>query len=601
MQRQFPGKAKHIEQLQSKIDDITSRVQQSYETGGTGYLGRFYKAKEEELAQRKFPLTGSKFKVRQQYAKTREEIPFEVRQKMGEIQEPAYPYVKRSLQANSDLQVNQLFNYASRNKEWVSDVWKEGMVNKPLPEAKSYGSLAGKYVHPQIYSDVTEMNAIKSEWGKLYNTLEGIWKMFKTVWNPPTHAHNLFGNSVLLDLSGMSHDQQMKYLVRTLTDVKNNAPEWQKVSRIFGGSSMVKGEILDDMLRSVSLDTNASGMSKVLNTFNNFIKKSSAKPAELYQFEEQVGKYMKYLQMRDKGWTTMRSVREAQKWLFDYSDISSFEKNVARRFMPFYTFPRKAIPRVAEAMIKNPTAVYKYPLIINGIEQHALSKLEITDKDYAQIQKTLPDYMQKGDYMLMPYRDANGDLRFLSLTYLFPIADITQGLANEPLKTIVANPLMNAIADIQRNKSGFTGNPIVLNTDTKKERTAKQALYWWYMLTPPGAPRGMNWDKLYDAIVGTKTKYETPAGEYKHKRLLPETIAQTIFGLTTAPVDTELQEKFYRIGLGTDTRDSGIELVKKMRKAESELKIGNIKKEEYDILMKQYNQQWEEVKKRARE
>lgn len=46
--------------------------------------------------------------------------------------------------------------------------------------------------------------------------------------------------------------------------------------------------------------------------------------------------------------------QEVKKALFDYSDLSAFERNVMKRFVPFYTWSRKNIPAQLESLVLNP-------------------------------------------------------------------------------------------------------------------------------------------------------------------------------------------------------------------------------------------------------
>jgi hypothetical protein len=46
--------------------------------------------------------------------------------------------------------------------------------------------------------------------------------------------------------------------------------------------------------------------------------------------------------------------RQAKKWLLDYSALSPIEKNVMKRFIPFYTFYRRALPLMMESVVTRP-------------------------------------------------------------------------------------------------------------------------------------------------------------------------------------------------------------------------------------------------------
>ena len=51
-----------------------------------------------------------------------------------------------------------------------------------------------------------------------------------------------------------------------------------------------------------------------------------------------------------------RAASSAKTWLFDYGDLTPFEQAGMKRIMPFYTYTRKVLPRVFEAMVRDPRA-----------------------------------------------------------------------------------------------------------------------------------------------------------------------------------------------------------------------------------------------------
>lgn len=575
VKHRFPGRANKIRKLESQIQGITDKVQASYKTGGTEYFPRLYTVKEE--AARKAPLF-SKQKVRAQYAKKRQKIPFEVRKAMGEIKEPAYPVIKRLIQTGSDIETAKLFHFAAKHPKWVSSAWQKGLVKTALPNTKMYGTLRGKYVAPQIYKDVTELMRIRGNFEAYYDTLIGGWKAGKVIWNPATHFRNIFSNSILLDLSGMDHIQQSKYMVQAIKEIKAGSKEYQVAKRYFARTTLIRGELLDDMLRGVK-ESQGSGLDKTINLIPKLVGKGkiSGKPAQIYQTEEFLGKFMKYLQQRDKGKSVIKAVEEANKWLFDYGELTKWEKLIARRAMPFYTFPRKALPRVAEAAANNPYALAKYPLLAKMTTQYSLHKLDLTEKDYEQLKKTLPEYMQRGSYVLMPWRDENGDLRFFDWTYVVPWGEIYDAHERGILKAGITNPMVQIWADLSRNKSGWTDREIYKETDTTSEKTYKALEYTWQSIMPSLAYKGIYWNKLEEAATGKPSKRGKT-------RPLSETIAHTVFGLRTQPIDVD-EQKMFKIW---DKQSRMQELESKMRDITVRFGAGNIDKEEYQKKRDQY-------------
>ena len=575
MQRQFPGKAKKAQEITDKVAKISESLQQQYHLGGEAYFPRMYISKEEQAA-RGLPLFAER-RVRAQFAKQRKKIPEAARKAMGEIKEPAFPVMKRMIQESSAIETAKLFEFAAGNPKWASSEWIPGFVKKALPDTKAYGALRGKFVHPIIHGDVTALLRTKSEIEALYDTGIATWKLGKTIWNPAVHFRNMFSNSVLLDLSGMDAIQQAKYIGKSLKHIRGNSQEYQQARRYFMRTTMVKGELLDDMLKGFK-EVEGQGLRNLISGFNKGVSKASATPSQIYQSEEFIGKFIKYLEQRDKGKTVIEAVQEANKWLFDYSDLANWEKNIARRIMPFYTFPRKALPRVLEAAANRPLVLAKYPMLAKSLTQYSLYKLELTTKDYEQIEKLLPEYMNQGSYLLMPYRDANGDLRFFDWTWNVPWGGIFEAEQRGLMKSAITNPLVQITYEIMQNKSSWTGRkiyddaiPVDKQTPAyRKEQNFKKMLYVWQALSPSLAYKGIYWDKLYGAATGKKIRGKD--------MLLPESIAHTIFGVRTQALDVSEARrwKMLRMAKGFD------ELRGNMVKVLMQKANGDITEQEFD-------------------
>jgi len=581
MQRRFPGKASKIEELQTNIDDIARQLKQSdIAAGGLKYMPRMYTSKEVSVLEKQF-YGWSPQRIRAHYAKQRQPIPFEVRKMMGEIKEPAYPVMKRLIQEGADIETGKLFEFAAQNPEWTSNIPIPGF--KQLGDTKALGALREKWVNPRIYDDVTEIVRTRTGFEQIYDTLIGSWKLGKVVLNPATHFRNKFSNKILLDLSGMGYGEQAKYAIKAFKHYKQNSDEYTTAKHYFARTTQLKGELLDDILKT---QTKGSDFSKAINAVRGGVKKAVREPAKMYQHEEFINKFMKYLQQRDQGKSVMDAVQEANKWLFDYGDLTRWEINIARRVMPFYTFPRKALPRVIEAATARPHTIAKYPLIAKMTTQYSLAKLNLTDKDYSEITKVLPEYMRNGSYMLMPYRDNNGDLRFFDWTYILPWGELANASSRGVLESAITNPFFQIASDLIHNKSTWTDREIYKETDTTKEKSLKMFKYFWTSLTPSLAPKGLYWDKLEQAVLKKPSK----TGKV---RPLPETTAHTLFGLRTQAIDVQEQKKFKLF----DKKRQAKEISSKMLDIAQRLKSGNISKDEYTRKRKQYLQQIKEIMK----
>lgn len=586
MQRRFPGQAERARKLQTKIDDIARTVHESYEFGGSGYFPRFYASKEAELAARQSRIYGAD-KIRAKYLQRRKDLSFEVRKEMGEILSPKGPVVKRLVQEGHDIEMAKLLEWTSKNPEWVSKTWQPGFAAKALPDTKAYGKLRDMFVKQRIADDLTALYNIKGNFEATYDALIGTWKLGKVVWNPATHFRNMFSNSILLDLSGMDHLAQTKYMTKALGHIRKGSTEYKTAREYFMRTNLVSGELFDDMLKGLDATQGRGGFQQVIRTINSATSKVSYAPAQVYQAEEFIGKFMKYLQVREKGGSITAAVAEAEKWLFDYSDLAGWEKNIARRIMPFYTFPRKALPRVLEAAATRPHTIAKYPMVAKAMMQTSLYSLDIKDKDWKFVEENLPDYMDKGNYILMPYRDANGDMRFLDWTYLVPWGELYEANERGLLKAGITNPLFQLVSDIRANKSGWTDQkiyddeiPVEKQTPAyRKEQNLKKMLYIWQGLVPSLAYKGIYWDKLYGAATGKKARGKD--------MLLPETIAHTLFGIRTQAVDPAENQRWRLM----EMMDGFDELRGNMYRIAVQRSRGDITEDEYDTKQKVYMDQ----------
>lgn len=76
--------------------------------------------------------------------------------------------------------------------------------------------------------------------------------------------------------------------------------------------------------------------------------------AKANQNVEFVNRVPMYLYLKKQGWSPAAAAEKVKELHFDYSDLSPFEKNVAKRLVPFYTFTRKMAPLTAKTLIAKP-------------------------------------------------------------------------------------------------------------------------------------------------------------------------------------------------------------------------------------------------------
>ena len=160
------------------------------------------------------------------------------------------------------------------------------------------------------------------------------------------------------------------------------------------------------------------------------------------------------------GWTRMtgfihnlkqgQSFAEAatttKKYLFDYFDLTPFERKVMRRIIPFYTFMRKNIPLQFKTLVTDPRIFARIGKIQNAI---AGGPIDWEDKP-EYIQDTVAIQPLGSDFYVgntLPFQD---------------LAKIPMGLDMDALGSFLSsvNPLIRAPIESMTNQDWWTGDKL---------------------------------------------------------------------------------------------------------------------------------------------
>jgi len=156
------------------------------------------------------------------------------------------------------------------------------------------------------------------------------------------------------------------------------------------------------------------------------------KAADLYQAEEQWFKMAKFIHnIERKKMSPKQAWADAEKWLFDYSKVTKFQDKYRTKWYgaPFATFTFKALPRMAEAMVKTPWRFALPAAMIYGLEKAAQRKMGDTSEEVKAKKALRPEWMQGTflgipNYARVPFLDEEGREYWLNLTYTLPWGDI---------------------------------------------------------------------------------------------------------------------------------------------------------------------------------
>ncbi len=505
--------------------------------------------------------------------KHRKNLSAEVLKEMAEIKEPALPVAIRTKELSTTVANANLFSRVADNPEWsnIAPIYKDWVK---MPDTATMGALRNKYVIPEIAHDINGVIGASSQGFETYLKILSAWKYGKVVLNPATHARNIMSNSMLLDFSGMNHLRQAYLAPRVLVDYYKKGKYYQEaVSTSLLSSdffSVEAKQFLDNGIKS----TTQSGMIKLLD----MTKVPFRKLGDLYQFEEQFFKMMKFTDMRMKGATVEQAFTEAEKWIFNYNKIPKIIDFTRKFGSPFITFTYKAIPRIAETMVNNPIKLYKYYAFFNAFNNASAKSLGMTPKQIEEDNKYLPDYMKMKipgipSNLLMPVRDKYGGTQYLNLEYILPVGMAPEIAERGILDGVFSNPFVNIIGEIKSNRD-FLGREIVGKGFSPLEANLKMAEHAYRQLAPSFAPNigsfkgGYSWEKLRDSLH--------KRGDYIGRVREPgQVLFDVLAGLKVTPVNIQEQKMFQRFEKESDVKV----IMNELKKTKRHMGIGEEEKE----------------------
>lgn len=482
------------------------------------YMPRLYTSKEYQGLLTRFSIAKPN-RLDLSRFKKRKDIPKEIRKELGEILTPGYPVAKGISQLTHDIEMSRFFNGIAANKDW--SVVKQAKISKKtgqpigykrttydsltgkpiehfgiqkeftdkipegwkqLPPNKKLGNLSESYVHPEIFTDLQEAVRVMEMPEKVWRKTLGAWKYGKVIVSPKTHARNLLSNSVLAHLGGLPMYEQPVYLTKAAMAMRKKGEYWKSVKEIGGMEhTFTAGELnaLFSQVEGQMSGIKAGGLAEKLGVVGNaweLSKKGLKKAADLYQAEEQWFKMAKFIHnVERKKMSHAVAWKDAEKWLFNYSKITKFQEKYRSKWYgaPFATFTFKALPRMAEAMIKTPWRFALPAAMIYGMEEYARKVIGDTKEQFKAKKELRPDWM-KGqslgapNFARVPFVDDQGREYYLNLTYILPWGDIGEAGKFGPIPGGLmpfSQPFIKEPMQQIMNYDSFWDTPIVKEKD----------------------------------------------------------------------------------------------------------------------------------------
>lgn len=462
------------------------------------------------------------------------DIPYEVRQKIGEITTAGYPVARSIQDIGYKIETARLFEQVAENPNFATNNLlrgkKLGWIQ--MPDSRGMGSLRNRWVNPEVAKDINGITKIIQASDRIYQNFLSAWKMGKVTFNPATHGRNILSNAILLEMSGVPSWRIPDLISASIDDIAKNTGLYQQFKQAGLGLGTFKSVEIEALKGVYS---GKSNISEMLEKAGKGLDKTFAGDLNrLYQLEEEVFKLARGRYLLEQGFTVPNAFAEAEKWLFNYNKIPEFIRQVRTSPLgaPFITFQYKAMPRILEALIKRPMTVLKYPLLMGATEQYAIKKFNLTPEQVAIIKKGKPLTY------ILPFTDSQGNIRLFDLQYILPYGEVFERryMMGIPTFGIMGNPIVSTPYNLFiHNRNPYTGQEII-SEDASGVKKAKQAFqYIANQLLPPLTPGvGYPAETIRKAMEGRSDKYGIKYDYWWE-------VISNVAGLKTKPINIDIE------------------------------------------------------------
>ena len=412
------------------------------------------------------------------------------------------------------------------------------------------GQFKGLWLDEDLNDALLGLKHVQGDSLRLFNRLFlSPWKLGKVVLRIPGQFRNVISNIIQNDWGGLPFYRQDIYMkaLKEIHKGKNSAilNEFRNATGVATTFADVETQYLPAALKHSAT---------YLDVFEHFATHRIwpvQKMIKLYQMVETTSKLAKFIHNRtEKGMLTAEAAEDAIKWTFNYGEVTPAVKLARGTIAPFATWTAKIFPLFFETAKQHPWRLSKWALMPSIITHQAMKNLNMSEEEWDEIKKTMPDWQKNGWYFMVPWRDEKDRLQMINLTWLIPgLGDLSDFNAEGvlSLRSVVGNPIITGIGDIMNNKT-FSGAPIYNDWDDPSMKFLKTSWHIHKQITP--SFMGDFWSRAY------KTAIDKPGAQ--------TTMQQAIgmFGTKVQPIDQDHNEMMFYRGKKREHR----EILSKMKK-----------------------------------
>lgn len=389
-------------------------------------------------------------------------------------------YVRDS--AKTDLGDRIALDITKLGKEEIENLKLQGYAESTIKSLKGYmiPKEADELLKGTIKAFTTDEGT--NEMLKIFDKAMSLWKTSVTTWFPAFHVRNGMSNVFINTMEGVTNPQ--KYVdAKKVQDYMNllAKPNVSKSDLLKAGNEMIGDYYVKDILElaeknkviglggfytevSNALDKSRPGIVKRFNPLSKDFALTKA-GSVVGNFVEDNAKLTLFIDRLTKGDAIEDAARTVRKALFDYSNLTVFEKNVFRRLVPFYSWTRFNAEYMARFIVANPG---KFGVILKGFRDVQDSFSDISDSDWAN----LPSWVRQGFSVVLDRNNKDVSAITSFGTPIEAFGDFMDSFFTPEKRTALnfLGPVPRGIIEQGTGISLFTGKEISKDIDGKKFR-----------------------------------------------------------------------------------------------------------------------------------
>lgn len=449
------------------------------------------------------------------------------RAEMGEIRDGVLRYAMGYVETQKDMATGRLFKAIASNPDLAKAFNPGGWVLLPKDEVagtdglKAYGALAGMYVSPQVADSLKRNTQPKGLLMAAYDKGLSWFKEGKTVWNPTSHVNNIVSNLFVVYFAGVNPASPARWK-ETRSEFRTRGKYWNEAldNGLFGNeiaNAEIQNLLMPDFADMADIESvAASRAAKVIE----FSKKYPGRPLswyrenmqKAYEHEDQFFKLMLYIDRRKAGMDPQDAITDAERYVFNYSDMPEGVELIKRTYAPFFSYTYRAVPMLLHTAMTRPDRLLAPIALLGGANWLAYM---IMGAEEDKERKALPEYMEgrtaigTQKAIRMPF-NVDDKPAFLDMSRRVPLGDLFDvqnqaGGLPVPAPMMPSHPVLSLLGAMAFNVDSFTGKQIVKKSDDAWEAASARSGYVYRQLAPnaPFVPGSYSFNKLMDGSAST--------------------------------------------------------------------------------------------------